>query len=254
MTRGSGSSGSCSKGSSAATRCASRNPSSTKPRTSWTTPRIRRCATFGRRTTTPRSPSSSSRQQRRCSPLPRRRGKRRSTHTSTGSRRFPMSASRSATSRGLVRSTNRRAPKCGRRRPPSRSAPVTWRDRRARRPPIPIRGRSMYLAVIALALLATCVIVQSVGMLLLIHWLARVRHILESPRTPSRVMLLLRLFVAIVLLHLIQIGLWASVFWQAGELPTLETAVYLSFATYTTIGFGDVVLGPRSPPPTAVHS
>jgi len=102
----------------------------------------------------------------------------------------------------------------------------------------------MYLAVIALALLATCVIVQSVGMLLLIHWLARVRHILESPRTPSRVMLLLRLFVAIVLLHLIQIGLWASVFWQAGELPTLETAVYLSFATYTTIGFGDVVLGP----------
>ena len=102
----------------------------------------------------------------------------------------------------------------------------------------------MYLAVIALALLATCVIVQSVGMLLLIHWLARVRHILESPRTPSRVMLLLRLFVAIVLLHLIQIGLWASVFWQAGELPTLETAVYLSLATYTTIGFGDVVLGP----------
>ena len=102
----------------------------------------------------------------------------------------------------------------------------------------------MYLAVIALALLATCVIVQSVGMLLLIHWLARVRHILESPRTPSRVMLLPRLFVAIVLLHLIQIGLWASVFWQAGELPTLETAVYLSLATYTTIGFGDVVLGP----------
>jgi hypothetical protein len=30
----------------------------------------------------------------------------------------------------------------------------------------------------------------------------------------------------------------------AGELPNLETAVYFSLATYTTIGFGDVVLEP----------
>jgi voltage-gated potassium channel len=102
----------------------------------------------------------------------------------------------------------------------------------------------MQLALIALALLAACVIVQSLGMLLLIHWLVRVRHILESPSALSRVVLLLRLMVAIVLLHLIQIGLWAMVFWQSGELPTLETAIYLSLATYTTIGFGDVVLGP----------
>jgi voltage-gated potassium channel len=102
----------------------------------------------------------------------------------------------------------------------------------------------MHLVVIALALLAACVIVQSVGMLLLIHWLARVRHILESPSTVRRVVLLLRLFVSIVLLHLIQIGIWGAVFWEAGELPTLETAIYLSFASYTTIGFGDVVLGP----------
>jgi voltage-gated potassium channel len=102
----------------------------------------------------------------------------------------------------------------------------------------------MYLAAIALALLAACVIVQSLGMLLLIHWLARVRHVLESPSVVSRVALLLRLIVSIVLLHLIQIGLWAAVFWQAGALPTLETAVYLSLVTYTTIGFGDIVLGP----------
>ena len=102
----------------------------------------------------------------------------------------------------------------------------------------------MYLAVIAFALLAACVIVQSLGMLLLIHWLTRVRHILDSPSTLRRVALLLRLIISIVVLHLIQIGLWATVYWRAGELPTVETAVYLSLATYTTIGFGDVVLGP----------
>jgi len=102
----------------------------------------------------------------------------------------------------------------------------------------------MGLALLAFALLAACVIVQSVGMLLLIHWLARVRHVLESPSVPRRVGLLLRLFVSIVLLHLLQIGLWAVVFWRARELPSLETAVYFSLSTYTTIGFGDVVLRP----------
>lgn len=102
----------------------------------------------------------------------------------------------------------------------------------------------MRLALLGLALLVTCVIVQSAGMLALIHWLARVRLILESPSTPRRVALLLRLFLAIVLLHLIQVGLWAVVFWAARLLPNLETALYFSLESYTTIGFGDVVLGP----------
>ena len=102
----------------------------------------------------------------------------------------------------------------------------------------------MRLAVLAVALLATCVIVQSVGMLVLIHWLVRLRRVLESPSAPRRVGLLLRLFTWIVLLHLIQVSLWALVFWCAQELPNFETALYFSVATYTTIGFGDVVVGP----------
>ena len=102
----------------------------------------------------------------------------------------------------------------------------------------------MGLALLALALLTACVIVQSMGMLLLIHWLARVNRLLESPSVHRRVGLLLGLFVWIVLLHLIQVGLWAVVFWRARELPNLETAVYFSLVTYTTIGFGDVVLEP----------
>jgi len=102
----------------------------------------------------------------------------------------------------------------------------------------------MRLALLGLALLATCVIVQSAGILVLIHWLARLRRVLESPSAPRRIGLLLRLFMWIVLLHLIQVGVWAVVFWRAQELPNLETALYFSLATYTTIGFGDVVVGP----------
>src|SRR5437870_12417642 len=72
----------------------------------------------------------------------------------------------------------------------------------------------MRLALLGVALLATCVIVQSLGMLVLIRWLSRVRRILESRSTYLRVALLLRLFVGIVLLHLVQVGLWAVVFWR----------------------------------------
>lgn len=102
----------------------------------------------------------------------------------------------------------------------------------------------MRLALLALALLAACVIVQSAGMLLLIHWLTRLHHLLESPSARRRGGLLLGLFLAIVLLHLTQVSLWAVVFWQVGALATLETAVYFSLVTYTTIGYGDVVLEP----------
>jgi len=61
----------------------------------------------------------------------------------------------------------------------------------------------MRLALLAFSLLAACVIVQSTGMLLLIHWLARVPHLIESPKARRRAGLLLGLFVCIVLLHLI---------------------------------------------------
>ena len=102
----------------------------------------------------------------------------------------------------------------------------------------------MRLVLLAVALPATCVIVQSLGMLVIIRWLSRVRRVLESRSTYLRVALLLRLFVGIVLLHLVQVGLWAVVFWRAQELPNVDTALYFSLATYTTIGFGDVVVGP----------
>src|SRR5215475_6341830 len=102
----------------------------------------------------------------------------------------------------------------------------------------------MHVALLALGLLAACVVVQSAAMLQLIHWLARLNHVLESPSARRRAGLLLGLFMCIVLLHLVQVSLWALVFWRARELPTLETAIYFSLITYTTIGFGDVVLGP----------
>jgi hypothetical protein len=52
--------------------------------------------------------------------------------------------------------------------------------------------------------------------------------------------LVIALFCALLLLHLMQVGLWALLYsWQIGW--DLSTALYFSSVTYATIGYGDVV-------------
>lgn len=48
---------------------------------------------------------------------------------------------------------------------------------------------------------------------------------------------------AIVLTHSIQVWMWAASFLVLGALNTLETALYFSLLTYTTLGYGDITLG-----------
>jgi voltage-gated potassium channel Kch len=42
--------------------------------------------------------------------------------------------------------------------------------------------------------------------------------------------------------HLMEMAAWATVFWWWGMLPDFETAAYFSSTSYTTVGYGDVVL------------
>lgn len=53
--------------------------------------------------------------------------------------------------------------------------------------------------------------------------------------------------VFFMLLHYIEIAIWAMVFWQIPEidkLGTWEEAIYFSTVTYTTTGYGDITLPP----------
>lgn len=102
----------------------------------------------------------------------------------------------------------------------------------------------MNLCLLTIALLAACVTIQSIGTVVMIGLLERDRNAVAYSSAIRAIGVLLRLFLAIVVIHMIQIGFWAIVFWRARELPNLETAVYFSAATFTTIGFGDVILGP----------
>lgn len=48
----------------------------------------------------------------------------------------------------------------------------------------------------------------------------------------------------ILFAHTLQVWIWSAAFMHAEVLSDWNTAVYFSLVTYTTVGYGDVVLGP----------
>ena len=93
---------------------------------------------------------------------------------------------------------------------------------------------------IALTLMALCVTIHAAG----VTWaLQRLRGV---PRVALRFWTSTRLFVIvstwIVLLHLAEISLWAGFYVWRNAMPDLASALYFSAVTYTTTGYGDLVL------------
>jgi hypothetical protein len=88
--------------------------------------------------------------------------------------------------------------------------------------------------------MAVSVLVHAYGIGWALIWLRR------RPITSDRVLPWAWLFILlagwIVVLHVIEIVVWAYVYKLIGAMPGLQTAVYFSAVTYTTTGYGDLVL------------
>ena len=99
--------------------------------------------------------------------------------------------------------------------------------------------------LIAFAIVAICVVIHAGG----IAWFARFligRFPPEGLVTVSRQALLLILVVAMVIsLLLVETGIWATFYFWNNLFQDYETALYFSLGTYSTIGYGDVVLPQR---------
>jgi hypothetical protein len=71
-------------------------------------------------------------------------------------------------------------------------------------------------------------------------WLEENRtRILTRHRAMLTVMFVLFLIIPIV----VDIVLWAAFYYFSAALPNFEEAVYFSTVTFTTVGYGDIVLG-----------
>ncbi len=96
---------------------------------------------------------------------------------------------------------------------------------------------------IGTVLICVTVIIHAIFLDILIRWIDRsangARLIFKRHwKIPLLVSAVLGVFVA----HIIQIWLWAIFYLLAGAIDTLEASLYFSTSTFTTVGFGDIVL------------
>ena len=95
--------------------------------------------------------------------------------------------------------------------------------------------------LMAWSLMALCVMVHAMGMTVALRrvsqWSARMNARFWFPTWR-----LVRTAGWIILLHLVEIAIWAFFYaWDHG-MPDLHSAFYFSAVTYTTTGYGDLVL------------
>jgi Ion channel len=92
------------------------------------------------------------------------------------------------------------------------------------------------------SMMALCVIIHAGGVTWAIRQLRRT--VTSRPGFWWGTWLFIRLAIWIVLLHLVEISAWAAMYTWNGAMPDAASAVYFSAVTYTTVGYGDVVLPP----------
>jgi hypothetical protein len=97
--------------------------------------------------------------------------------------------------------------------------------------------------LLGFSLMAAAVAVHLLGGLLLVAYLRGPADLSAYRPLLHALWQVIQLFAGLLLLHLIQVSLWALLYlWQLGW--DFNTALYFSTVTYATIGYGDVV-----PPP-----
>lgn len=94
---------------------------------------------------------------------------------------------------------------------------------------------------IAWCLLALCVAIHATGLTLGFGWLRRRTAPAEGRIWPAT-WLLIVIAGWTLLLHLIEITVWAFAYAGLGAMADMTTSIYFSAVTYTTTGYGDLVL------------
>jgi hypothetical protein len=90
----------------------------------------------------------------------------------------------------------------------------------------------------AWSLMALCVVVHALGVSGALRWMGR-HGILGITHWTW---LFVRLAGWMILLHMVEIVAWAFLFHWGRAMPDLQSAIYFSATTYTTTGYGDLVL------------
>jgi hypothetical protein len=106
-----------------------------------------------------------------------------------------------------------------------------------RNPPDPMLGELLASFI----LLGLCVVIHSAGIALILRQI-HARPPVPTDRPWKVSLVIVQIAWKLTSLHLFQIVLWAIYYKVQGVLPDFETALYFSGVSYSTLGYGDVVL------------
>jgi len=98
---------------------------------------------------------------------------------------------------------------------------------------------------VAAAIVFLCLLLHVGGMMTMAEWLFGRREYLEAGRRTRYSIILIVLFSGIIVLHVTETALWAIFYLSRSLFDNFESALYFSLGSYTTIGYGDVVLPQR---------
>lgn len=97
--------------------------------------------------------------------------------------------------------------------------------------------------LLGMLLIMTTVLVHGMSLDRLIQFLARIWPTFKTNLVGHGKPLFLSITVlGVFLAHVMEIWIWALVFLWTGEVRNLESALYFSTVTFTTVGYGDVIL------------
>lgn len=95
--------------------------------------------------------------------------------------------------------------------------------------------------LVGFSLMALCVVIHAMGLIAVFRWMKRPRAHDAGDFWPLA-WTLIRIASWVVFLHLMQILVWAFMYAWRGAMADFATAAYFSAVTYTTTGYGDLVL------------
>jgi Ion channel len=95
--------------------------------------------------------------------------------------------------------------------------------------------------LIIFLLVTLCVVIHGLGTVFGLRWLATTRPLHHHFSMPSMFWILIRVVYGLLLLHLLQILVWAVYSQIHGGFPDFFTAFYYCASSYSPVGYGDVV-------------
>ena len=99
--------------------------------------------------------------------------------------------------------------------------------------------------IIGLLTMTLCLILQSVMLVITVHYYNKYEYLLSTHHYSSTMIVLTMVMFMLILGNLAQISIWAILFMILGEFNHFSESFYHSTVNFATLGYGDIVMSEK---------